>query len=699
MTDAFNGDTFQSRGVQVELDLNTTLADAGPRYEVVGRLGAGGMGEVVAAKDARLGRLIAIKRVLIGRTTDPAVLRRFSIEAQICAQLEHPNIVPVYEVETEDGRPGFTMRLVGERTLMDYLDECRDPAFADRESHALPERLRLVLQIADALSYAHSKGIVHRDVKPANVLIGEHGELYLVDWGIAKIIENAAATQYLVLDANTGAAGTMVGEMLGSPTYMPPEQAVGDLEAHGFASDQFALAMVLQELVTLSRPRQGEQVQVIMAAADAKRRPMDRDVAGQPVPKALASIVRRATQARPQDRYPSVEAFALDVQRFLDGAPISVHREGLARRVWRRLSERPALSLGVGLGALISALAGAVVILALLVNVQASAASEASRLRSISSNVVQRSEAIDSRFAQAAELVEGVGMAASTLHEADSPVEGPIPYGAAEQLAETSEPRFDDLVVVPGYDFPISFDRPMFHYPETVEEGPARRHMRVLQPLARELRIAYFRSLDEGAASWSEARKREVFEAGEVPIWAIYVAFEDGLMLSYPGYVPLFEGYDARRRPWYTQVVEHRGIHFGNPYVDATGGAFILPCNRALTDSSGEFIGVAGGDYMLDDLASMMGLDEPGWNRTTLVDAEGRELVNTDQGGMRVEVDTSDQSTAETGTPVPPALLARVREDRSGWWRNGDELVVFDALEEPGWTFVAYFDAEAALAE
>ena len=692
-------ETLLAAGTQVEIDLNKTLDASGPRYDILRPLGAGGMGEVVAARDARLGRTVAIKRVLPGRKNDPDVLRRFSIEAQVCAQLEHPNIVPVYEVETEDGRPGFTMRLVGDRTLAGYLVECRSPAFAGHESHALPARLRFVLEVADALRYAHAKGIVHRDIKPANIVIGEHGELYLLDWGIAKIVANAEATESLVLDATTEGMNTVVGETLGSATYMPPEQALGEVDAHSPQSDQFSLGLVLQELVTLVPPREGEQVQRIIAAADAQRLPMHQDANGAAVPRALMAIVDRATQLRPEDRYPSVQEFALDVQRFLDGAPVSVHREGLARRVWRRLSERPALSLGVGLGSLVAALLGAVLTLAMLVGAQATAAREATRMRDLSSNVVQHSEAIDSRFARAAELVEGVAMAATTLHEADSPIDGPVPYGAAGQLAETSEPRFDDLIDVPGYDFPISFARSMFHYPETAEEEPLRRHMRVMHPLARELRGAWLRSLDEEAVAWPESRQRAVFEAGEVPLWAIYVAFEDGLMLSYPGWEPLSDGFDARGRPWYTHVVERSGIRFGNPYIDAAGGALILPCNRALRSTTGELVGVAGGDYMLDDLASMMRIAEPGWRRSTLVDAEGRELVNTDQRGMRLEVDPTDQESAETGTPLPAELLATVREDRSGWWRDGDELVVFDALEEPGWTFVAHFDAEAALAQ
>ena len=662
-------------------------------YRLLGVVGRGGMGIVHAAQDARLGRLVAIKRMLATGARDPLFIRRFWIEAQVCAQLEHPNIVPVYAIEGGDADLSFTMRLLDQRTLEDVIREARapnrDPALS------LANRLQYVVRIADAIGYAHARGVIHRDLKPANIMLGQHGELYVVDWGVAKIMNNPGATICLSGPAlpSSDKTRTQVGDVVGTPTYMPPEQAYGALEQHGPASDQYALGMVLQELITLESPRQGNTMDQIVAAAEGERSPMrGRDRA---VPIELQKIVARATAATPADRYPHVSALADDVSRYLRSEPVSVHQEGLAAHMWRRLSRRPALTLGTGLGVLVVALLGAVASLGWNARAQSRAAVETARLGEIAGAVVRQSEAVDSRFARAAEVLEGVAVAATMLHEGDRERTGPLPFGAAGQLAGRVEPSFSDLHDVPGYDYPISFTRATFHYPASAGDE-VRHHLRVMPPLERALRTAYLRSLDEEAPSWPQVRQRSVMDAGEVPLWAIYVAFEDGLMLSFPGWIPLSDGYDARHRPWYQSVAGRTGIHCGNPYPDAGSGAVILPCNRALWSTTGEFLGVAGADYKLDDLAEMMHIDTPGWVRSSLVDGDGRELVNTDQRGLRLE--HADNNTAETAAPLPPALWTLMRQEGTGWWRNGEEIVFFDPLEEPGWSFVSHFHAETALA-
>ena len=244
--------------------------DAGPkpepsdavlqRYEVLEELGRGGMGMVIAARDKQLGRTVAVK-VLHGDLCEhPAVLRRFMIEAQVGAQLEHPNIVPVYAMEAGGSAPAFTMRMLSGLTLRAYVKECREKP--ESEDHALPERLEHFLKVCDAVAYAHSEGVIHRDLKPDNVILGEHHEVYLVDWGVAKVLGadeeplegDGHSSLSDALDAAerrssggvVSASGsvrvdapgaTQHGELVGTPMYMPPEQASGEIARHGPASD------------------------------------------------------------------------------------------------------------------------------------------------------------------------------------------------------------------------------------------------------------------------------------------------------------------------------------------------------------------------------------------------------------------------------------------------------------------------------
>ncbi|HEY2516110.1 MAG TPA: serine/threonine-protein kinase, partial [Polyangiaceae bacterium] len=158
-------------------------------FEVHGELGKGGMGTVLAARDLRLCRSVAVKVLAPALRFDQSAMHRFVLEAQVVAQLEHPNIVPIYGLACdESGKPGFSMRLVEGESFREYLDACGTSAKASAtEPHDLDSRLERFLKACDAIEYAHARGVVHRDLKPENIMLGEHNEVYVVDWGLAKV--------------------------------------------------------------------------------------------------------------------------------------------------------------------------------------------------------------------------------------------------------------------------------------------------------------------------------------------------------------------------------------------------------------------------------------------------------------------------------------------------------------------------------
>jgi serine/threonine protein kinase len=253
--------------------------DLGGRYEVIRRLGRGGMGVVYLAFDRALDREVAVK-LLAGAVHDSAACDRLRAEAQILGRLEHPGIVPVHDVGAlADGRVYYVMtRVRGKR-----LDE------AVTAETSLAERLEILLRICDAVSFAHAQGIVHRDLKPGNVMLGPFGEVLVMDWGVAKVL-------------NTGAIDDAV---VGTPGFMAPEQAGGDRNRVDARADVFALGAILHGLLPT------------------------------PSPKALAAIARRAQAPRVDERYPSVEALARDLGRFRNGEPVDAYRESIAERVIR----------------------------------------------------------------------------------------------------------------------------------------------------------------------------------------------------------------------------------------------------------------------------------------------------------------------------------------------------------------------------
>ncbi len=253
----------------------------GDRYQLSGEIARGGMGAVLRGRDVDLGRDLAIK-VLLERYVDrPEIARRFIEEAQIGGQLQHPGVVPVYDIGRFGDRPFFTMKLVKGQTLSALLAERTDPA-ADR-----PHLLGIASQVAQAMAYAHAKGVIHRDLKPANVMVGAFGEVQVMDWGLAKVLaeggvadeERASRAHQTPEDVTTirtarssGSAGshgtdTEAGSMLGTPAYMPPEQANGDIAHLDRRADVFGLGAILCEILTGKPPYTGRSAEEVRRKA------------------------------------------------------------------------------------------------------------------------------------------------------------------------------------------------------------------------------------------------------------------------------------------------------------------------------------------------------------------------------------------------------------------------------------------------
>jgi serine/threonine protein kinase len=227
-------------------------------FEVIAPLGAGGMGEVYRARDSRLGREVAIKVLPAERLSDPTRRARFVQEAKAASALNHPHIVTIYEIASADGIDFIVMELVRGQTL-DGLIPNRGMRVA--------EALRIAIPMADALAAAHAKGIVHRDLKPGNVMVAADGTVKVVDFGLAKLMQDGANGSHD--DTTLEARLSHSGAALGTPAYMSPEQASG--AAVDARSDIFSLGVVLYEMVTGRRPCVGRSSASFCAASGRKR--------------------------------------------------------------------------------------------------------------------------------------------------------------------------------------------------------------------------------------------------------------------------------------------------------------------------------------------------------------------------------------------------------------------------------------------
>jgi WD40 repeat protein len=298
----------------------------GPRYAVVKELARGGLGRVLVAHDRVLDRPVAVKELL---KPAPHARARFARETHLTARLEHPSIVPVHDAGTwPSGEPFYTMKLVSGETL--------DALIAARPS--LLERLPLlgnVIAVCEAMAYAHSQRVIHRDLKPQNVLVGSFGETVVVDWGLAKHLGGSSddgVDEPISATSSNDSGLTRVGAVVGTPAYMPPEQACG--APIDERADVYALGAILYHTLAGQRPYHGLSDTLTHVAAGP---PVALDVLVPAVPRDLLAIVTKAMARSPADRYPSAKELAADLERFRTGQIVGAYHYGTVERVARWL--------------------------------------------------------------------------------------------------------------------------------------------------------------------------------------------------------------------------------------------------------------------------------------------------------------------------------------------------------------------------
>jgi tetratricopeptide (TPR) repeat protein/tRNA A-37 threonylcarbamoyl transferase component Bud32 len=383
----------------------------GARYRKILYHAEGGLGIVYVAKDEELNREVALKEIKPRFADNPTSQSRFLMEAEITGGLEHPGIVPVYGLgHYDDGRPFYAMRFIKGDSLKDAIaDFHADQALkADpgERTLALQKLLRRFLDVCNAVAYAHSRGVLHRDLKPDNVMVGRYGETLVVDWGLAKAIgrspdlDPSGAEATLVPSSASGSDDTLPGSVIGTPAYMSPEQAAGRLDLLGPASDVYSLGATLFALLTGQAPITGKDVAEVIKKVEHGEVPRPRERSPW-LDVALEAICLKAMALRPDDRYASPRSLAEDLERWIADEPVTACKESVGTRL-RRWSGRNRTLVTAAASLLVTAVV-ALTIATILINEQRSKAAEQSRLRGIA--VSQTKVALD-RAREAAALAE-----------------------------------------------------------------------------------------------------------------------------------------------------------------------------------------------------------------------------------------------------------------------------------------------------
>ncbi len=295
-------------------------------YEILEEIARGGMGVVFKARQKKLNRIVALKMILAGRLADAADVERFQREAQAAGRLKHPNIVPVHEIGEHDGRHYFTMDFVDGPSLAEELRE---------ETLAARRAARIVQVAADAVHFAHESGTVHRDLKPANILLTDDGAPHITDFGLAKILQ--------AVDEDSRAELTASGQILGTPSYMSPEQASGKQDLVGIASDIYSLGAILYACLTGRAPFVADSPVDTLLQVMRKEPVSPRDL-NPSVPKDLETICLKCLSKVPSQRYATADGLADDLGRFLEGRPVVARPIGPIRRYYRWCQRNPVVA-------------------------------------------------------------------------------------------------------------------------------------------------------------------------------------------------------------------------------------------------------------------------------------------------------------------------------------------------------------------
>ncbi len=703
-------------------------ADAQPHrhhHLYLNLMGEGAMGQVYLAKDRDLQRKVAIKTLHENVMGNREVLRRFLNEMQITAQLEHPNVVPIYGlVVAADGSIGYSMKVVKGKNLKTLLAETR--VFYDQKkrpdpAHSLNMRLHYFLMVCDAMAYAHNKGVIHRDLKPANIMLGTYNEVYVMDWGIARLIEHqepdhpeSTELSKIQLQALAGLEedleATQIGQILGTPRYMSPQQAAGKNAELDGKSDQFALGLILFELVTLKPAIQGKQViEVVKKILKSELEPYQHYAPRVRLPLELLAIIQKATAIKPDDRYPTVFEMANDIRRYLRDEPISARATPPLQKLLRWFNRHRTLSLS---GVMSVFLLSATATLSNLYQQQASllkANQREHQLTQLLNAVGQKSQDIDTQFLNLEQRLEKLAAAARALLNGSRPDSQPFTYHTAFS-SKLKQPA--DLSYSSHYGKMLSLEQPDVLLAPGAEAQQFTPLLSRLQHLRQDFRQLFLTTRSPSSAeprasqsvqiSQVSQDEQQVLKTGSAVSWA-YLALKEGVQLSYPGKTGYPLDYDPRRQSWYRLAAGTQGMQWGSPHIDVQGQGLVLSCTTALYDQNNQFRGVAGldltFDYMIKNWMAIENL--PFIEETYLLNYKGEVIIRSSDRNKKQGL-RFGENRLEAVLDTPPfaqqQVLQNIQKQKLGYLEYQENsrnlLLVYYPIKSINWYYVVLVNGD-----
>lgn len=687
-------------------------------YDFVGKVGEGAMGRVLKAKDKDLLRLVAYKEMSEEIASNAALASKFYAEAQITAQLDHPNIVPVYQLEQNaDGMLAYTMKLIKGKTVEDYIDEVKE-AYQKHGKRKLPEeytlekRLEIFLRCCDALFYAHRRGVVHRDLKPENIMIGAYGEVYIMDWGIAKVVRQG--------DIITEDPIELIYEpeeepdlIIGTPQYMSPEQANGDNADLDHRSDQYSMGLILYELLSCNQAVTGKSaMKIVMRQQDAEKDPLQHAF-GDRMPRELRGVMEKTTTKAKNARYVNIKAVADDIRHYLRDEPVKAKPDSLPQAMGRWIRRNTAITAFVVLALLSMAGVGVVAVGAGAAIYTFQESAYQTKLNGLRSSVFAQASMIDGQFIKYEGLLGTVTATASEKLTLSAAEEGKDFYSSQHFDGEVVD-EDGNKIEVPGmaksklYGSDLSLEFPVFHLPQGADEELGKEQILKLANIGPNLRTVLLRSESEEAARFTPARyKRRIAQQGTPITWA-FIGLDSGAYVHYPGRAGL-SGYDPREQKWYTDAKDaakrQPGPRWSPPFPDYHGRGYVMTVSQPLYDVDDSLLGVSGVsltfDYVID---TFLELPEniKGVREVLILDEEGQVLISTEDAGKSPAGGRSGKAKRTPVFEVDEVVKSVKSFEKAGLIEDAEvddkaALVFYNRMEGLGWYLVVVGDPSEML--
>lgn len=652
-------------------------------YVLLKQIGEGAMGQIQLVKDQSLQRNVAYKQLHPDMVGEEKVLNQFLNEVQITAQLEHPNIVPIYSFEMTSEGMGYAMKLVRGKTLKDLINETKR-AFKQSKHLALEYRLEARLEhfikVCDAVDYAHSKGIIHRDLKPANIMIGAYNEIYVMDWGIARRV---GPQEHEAEEESKHAIGT--------PRYMSPEQARGLNTKLDGRSDQFSLAIILYELICLKQAYTSKKTsELFKQVLKADKDPIEGIFHQVKVPKELKAIINKATSLKRAHRYDSVREMIQDIQRFLRGEAVLAEKDSLLQSVLRWMNRHRQLTLGAVFTVI--CLSSVFTVWSLYKQQQTLLASREREhhLGKLLSEASHQGQKIDGAFLKAHALLYGLSGAfkQALLHSSLSSE----PYYIDNATWSSKVP---DLIPTSHYGGEISLNYTGFSIAYTVKEEAVKSQLQQLIPLRHFFKHLLIKS-QTGGKPLPEPRVRQLIAEDGVPIMFASATTREGVLQYYPGKGYDTPNYDPRIRPFYKLAKNKRGIQCGNPFVDKLTGA-MFSCSLAMYDSQQKMLGVSSLDFQFNALAKIF-LDipvDPAFVESFLLDDKAQIIVRSSDKNRQIKTQKKLNYGLKLKLFEDTKMIRKIQNKRfGGYVEAGAHTYAYYRLQSLGWYYVVKVDTE-----